>query len=124
MKYKIINQRDSAPEVNGDVISHEETVAMDIVDSFPEGTDLQTLYKEVHLRVAGYTAWRVKAEIHVLLNRRQGIESSYVDYRNEEFEVEDFKDLVEIRKAANERFEASSRKLDEVLRNLRLKGGI
>lgn len=100
-------------------MSPEESIAMDILDSFPPGTDLQRLYKDAHMRVPGSEKrWRVKAEIHVLINRRKGIECSYLDFLDEDFEIESLRDLIEIRIVTRKRYEEKMKELDARWRKL------
>lgn len=96
MKYKKIIGSEK-PQSKVELLTPEQKIAMDIIDSFPPGTDMQLLYKEVHLRANdSYKQWRIKAEINVLLQRSKGTESTYLDFLDEDFEIENLRDLFEI----------------------------
>lgn len=121
MRYRFIYGRDSEPEVKAEVLTHEQREAMDILDSSPLGTDMQILYKEVHLRNSGsYRRWRIKAEINVLIRRRMGIECTYVDFLNEDFELDDLSAEIEAMNESKKRVEASSQKLKAMMRKAKL----
>jgi len=116
MKYKKIIGREE-PQSKVELLTPEQKIAMDIIDSFPAETDMQHLYKEVHLRANGsYKQWRIKAEINVLLQRRKGIESTYLDFLDEDFEIENLRDLADIMKSTKKQATRLSKDKRRIIR--------